>query len=36
MNKIAVVALTAVSVAIISGIAIAAYSKHTFEDTFLA
>ena len=29
MNKIAVVALTAVDVAI------AAYSKHTFEDTFL-
>lgn len=35
MNKIAIVALTAVGVAIISGIAITAYSKHTFEDTFL-
>lgn len=35
MNKITVVALTAVGIAIISGIAIAAYSKHTFEDTFL-
>lgn len=35
MNKIAVVALTAVGAAIISGIAITAYSKHTFEDTFL-
>lgn len=35
MNKIAIIALTAVGVAIIGGIAIAAYSKHTFEDTFL-
>lgn len=35
MNKIAIVAPTAVGVAIISGIAIAAYSKHTFEGTFL-